>query len=127
MDKKDTLMAALPDTVHVVLEIEEIPTHNNPWPKSDTYERYVPKKWLVHGERGSYREWTWNKRNEKAIERTIGERLYRHAHLRSVKEWNIIENITANVRSARRIGFNVFEYLGKVNEADVIYTHNIDW
>ena len=122
----DTLLNALPEKVHVALHIEEMPSHNDPWPSGQTYIKVVPKEWIKHGERGRYNEFTWKKKYERKIKEVIGEDLYLHAHVRSIVEWNILENIGRMLHSAECINFDVLSYIDKINPFDVKYQHNID-
>ena len=45
----DSILSILPESVHIRIGIEEMPTFMNPNPTTEWHDYKIPKKWLKHG------------------------------------------------------------------------------
>lgn len=120
----DTVYNSLPPKVRVLLEKEEMPTHNDPYPLGPKKMAYVPKEWVKHNERGHYDEWTWNNEYYKEICQKVGEDWY-YATMYDILEWGIMENIALMLNKAEENNIsNILDLVSKMNLNDAKYSHN---
>ena len=121
----DSILSILPESVHIRIGIEEMPTFMNPNPTTEWHDYKIPKKWLKHGERGRYNEWTIKKQYEKKYKQTVGEHTSSFA-ISAVLEWNQLENISQVLKQTKKIGFdNIMELVPQVDSKDVMYFNQI--
>lgn len=118
----DRILSYLAENVHV-----RFGWNSEPWCGSHLCDHItyrvieIPKKWLKHGERGRYDEWSIKETYKKKLAKEFGEEFLHNTERLEVLEWNQLESVCYILKHAKKIDFDLIDRVSMVNDMDVKY------